>query len=75
MIAANPSARRIHAVAALIFGAAVVFYLFFQVNKGGPFRDINPFGNDPYDAVGSFAFQIALLVGFLGLRPGKLGNK
>jgi len=38
MLAANPSDRRIHAVAALIFGAAVVFYFFFQINKGDPFR-------------------------------------
>jgi len=57
--------QRIHGVAASIALAAVLFYLFFQVNKGGPFRDINPFGVDPYDAVGSFAFQGALLVGVL----------
>jgi hypothetical protein len=57
--------RRIHGVTALIAIAAVLFYLFFQVNKGGPFRGINPFGVDPYDAVGSFAFQGALLVGLL----------
>jgi len=30
-----------------------------------PLRDINPFGQDPYDAVGSFAIQVALLVGIL----------
>jgi hypothetical protein len=47
--------QRIHRVTALIAFAAVVFYLFFQINKGGPFRDVNPFGQDPYDAVGSFA--------------------
>jgi hypothetical protein len=57
--------RRVHRVTALITLAAIVFYLFFQVNKGGPFRDINPFGEDPYDAVGSFAIQGALLVGIL----------
>src|SRR5512136_2704720 len=57
--------QRIHAVTALIALAAILFYLFFQINKGGPFRDINPFGVDPYDAVGSFAFQGALLVGVL----------
>jgi len=44
--------RRVHCVTALIASAAVAFYLFFQINKGGPFRDINPFGQDPYDAVG-----------------------
>jgi hypothetical protein len=57
--------RRIHRLTALIACAAIVFYLFFQVNKGGPFRDINPFGVDPYDAVGSFAIQVALLIGLL----------
>jgi hypothetical protein len=57
--------QRIYRVTALITFAAVVFYLFFQINKGGPFRDINPFGQDPYDAVGSFAIQGALLIGIL----------
>jgi len=57
--------RRIHRVTASIFCAAVVFYLFFQLNKGGPFRDINPFAEDPYDAVGSFTIQAALLIGLL----------
>jgi len=44
---------------------AVMFTAFFQVSKGGPFRDVNPFGLAPYDAVGSFAFQGALLLGIL----------
>jgi hypothetical protein len=57
--------RRIHRVTGLVFLAAILFAIFFQVNKGGPFRAINPFGVDPYDAVGSFAFQGALFVGLL----------
>jgi hypothetical protein len=57
--------RRAHHATALIAVAAFLFYLFFQVNKNGPFRELNPFGVDPYDAVGSFAIQIALLVGLL----------
>jgi len=57
--------RRIHHASALVFLAALLFYLFFQVNKGGPLGEINPFAVDPYDAVGSFAFQLALLVGVL----------
>lgn len=57
--------QRVHRVTALITFAAVVFYLFFQINKRGPFRDINPFGDDPYDAIGSFAIQGALLIGIL----------
>lgn len=56
---------RIHRVTALIAFAAIVFCLFFQLSKRSPFRDVNPFGDDPYDAVGSFAIQGALLIGFL----------
>jgi hypothetical protein len=57
--------RRMDGITGLIAFAAVLFCIFFQINKGGPFRDINPFGVDPYDAVGSFAFQAAILVGVL----------
>ncbi len=57
--------QRVHRVSVLITFAAIAFYLFFQINKGGPFRDVNPFGADPYDAVGSFAIQGALLIGLL----------
>jgi hypothetical protein len=57
--------RRVYRVTALITLAAILFALFFQINKGRPFRDTNPFGQDPYDAVGSFAFQGALLIGLL----------
>ena len=57
--------QRVHRVTALITLAALIFYLFFQINKGKPFRDINPFGEDPYDAVGSLAVQGALLIGIL----------
>jgi hypothetical protein len=49
----------------MVTGLAVLFYLFFTINKNGPFRDINPFGVDPYDAVGSIAIQAALLLGWL----------
>ena len=59
------ASRRLHNVTALIILAALFFGVFFQLNKGGPFRDINPFGSDPYDAVGSFAVQGALLIGGL----------
>jgi len=57
--------KSIHHLSAFTGVLAVLFALFFQVSKGGPFRDINPFGVDPYDAVGSFAFQGALLLGVL----------
>jgi hypothetical protein len=55
----------VHRVTALIACAAILFCLFFQVNNRGPLGDVNPFGQDPYDAVGSFAFQGALLIAIL----------
>jgi hypothetical protein len=57
--------KRIHQVTALIFAVAIIFYLFFQVNKRNPFVLGNPTANDPYDAVGSIAIQVALLVSIL----------
>jgi hypothetical protein len=57
--------RRVHGVTALVAFTGVLFTLFFQVNKNGPIGEINPFAVDPYDAVGSFAIQGALLIGAL----------
>jgi hypothetical protein len=59
------SVKTIHRVTALILLSAVIFYLFFQINKADPFVNSNPFANDPYDAVGSIAIQAALLIGIL----------
>lgn len=53
--------RRIHRATALVTFTAAVFCLFFEAAKGAPFRAINPFGDDPYDAVGSIAIQIAFV--------------
>lgn len=61
----DKSAQRLHHVTALVFISAIAFCFFFQLNKAGPLRDINPFAEDPYDAVGSFAVQAALLIGLL----------
>jgi hypothetical protein len=61
----NTLSRRVLAVTALVACAAIALSIFFQINKSGPFREINPFGADPYDAVGSIAFQFALMVVFL----------
>jgi hypothetical protein len=52
-------------VTALITCNALFFFLFFQINKKGPLGAISPFAQDPYDAIGSIAIQIALLVGVL----------
>ncbi|HUY76499.1 MAG TPA: hypothetical protein VMV29_06985 [Ktedonobacterales bacterium] len=46
--------------ACLTLALAIVFYVFFQVCKQQPaLAQVNPFANDPYDAVGSFAVQLA----------------
>jgi hypothetical protein len=59
------SIKRIHRLTALILLAAILYYLFFQVNKRSPFVVANPFADDPYDAVGSIAIQGALLISLL----------
>ena len=59
------NSKPIHRVTALILLAAVIFYLFFQVNKRSPFVEANPFAMDPYDAVGSIAIQVAMLISLL----------
>jgi hypothetical protein len=59
------SLKSIHRITALILLAAILFFLFFQVNKRSPFVESNPFANDPYDAVGSIAIQVAFLISLL----------
>jgi hypothetical protein len=45
---------------------ALLFYVFFSATKHvHQFAIINPFAEDPYDAVGSFAVQIALFLALL----------
>ena len=61
----DKSVKRNHRVTALILLAAIVFFLFFQINKRSPFVEANPFAVDPYDAVGSIAIQVALLISLL----------
>ncbi len=57
--------RRIQRLSGWVLLAALLFSLFFQVNKSGQFGAISPFAVDPYDAVGSFGFQLALFIGLL----------
>jgi len=59
------SFERLHRASALVLISAILFCLFFQLNKSDPLRGANPCAQDPYDAIGSFAVQAALLVGFL----------
>ncbi|HZO71689.1 MAG TPA: hypothetical protein VFB60_05760 [Ktedonobacteraceae bacterium] len=47
---------------------AVLFYAFFQISKHNTaLSQVNPFADDPYDAVGSFGVQFALFAGLLSL--------
>jgi len=62
----NEASRQVvYRVTRLTLMAAVAFWLFFGLSKREPFRSVNPFADDPYDAVGSLAFQVAVLVGLL----------
>ncbi len=50
------------------FGIALAFFAFFQLPKLMPaLADTYPWAIDPYDAVGSFGFQIAVFIGLLSL--------
>lgn len=57
---------KLHSVLVVILSMA--FCIFFQVSKHGPpFRSLNPFGEDPYDSVGSFKVQFVLFLTVLSL--------
>ncbi|HKW87702.1 MAG TPA: hypothetical protein VJN21_03000 [Candidatus Acidoferrales bacterium] len=58
------SKLRINSV--FIFGLAILFYFFFMHAKhDSALSAVNPFADDPYDAVGSFAIQAAVFLGIL----------
>ena len=71
-----PARLRINAL--LVFVLAILFAIFFDFTKHNPYiAPINPFAEDPYDAIGSFAIQAAFVLAILSLwrafRPtGKL---
>jgi hypothetical protein len=59
-----PNKLRINALIILILAA--VFYFFFMTSKHDPILSpVNPFAEDPFDAVGSFGIQVAGFLGFL----------
>jgi hypothetical protein len=61
-----PKVLKWNAVA--VFILAALFYGSFMFAKHDPaFRDIIPFGEDPYDAVGSFGVIVAMLIALLSL--------
>jgi len=49
------------------FTTSLIFWLLFQLSKTRSIQNASPFANDPYDAVGSFGFQIAVAAGLLTL--------
>jgi hypothetical protein len=59
-----PSKFRINTLIILIL--AVLFYFFFMTSKHDPILSpVNPFAEDPFDAIGSFGIQVAGFLGFL----------
>lgn len=62
------SMRKLKALALFVFGLSILFYFFFDFCKHTPsLGAANPFASDPYDAVGSFGIQLALLSALLTL--------
>jgi hypothetical protein len=54
--------------ALIVFGLAIFFWWSFMFAKHDPaLRSIIPFGDDPYDAVGSFGTIVGMLIAFLSL--------
>ncbi len=52
----------------IAFGLATLFDWSFMFAKHDPtLRSIIPFGDDPYDAVGSFGFIVAMLIALLSV--------
>ncbi|MSP14380.1 MAG: hypothetical protein EXR62_15685 [Chloroflexi bacterium] len=67
--------KPIHKATLLAFMAAVAFGLFFQLSKLAVISSISPFAEDPVDAIGSIAVQVAVAVAILSLaRAVQLGK-
>jgi hypothetical protein len=52
---------RMHRATAAVAAAALLAWALFQISKQPALSEANPFGRDPYDAVGSIALQVALV--------------
>lgn len=50
-----------------IFLTAIIFFMFFSICKHSTLNKINAFGEDPFDAVGSFGVQLALFASLVSL--------
>ncbi len=53
--------------ASLTVVASLIFWAFFQISKSPNFAAVNPFAEDPVDAIGSIGVQLAFAVGVLTL--------
>src|SRR5579863_5890503 len=67
---------KINAAVSLLFAA--LFYIFFMFTKHDPvLSPLIPFGDDPYDAIGSFclilSFLLAFRSAFRAFRPYRSG--
>ena len=52
----------------IIFVLAILFYFFFMASKHDPsLSPVNAYAEDPYDAIGSFGVQAAILLSILSL--------
>ncbi len=70
----NKVATHLQRATLLTFAASVAFWAFFQISKSPNFVTANPFAEDPVDAIGSIAVQIALAVSIVTLaRAAQLG--
>jgi len=61
------AARAIRTATWLAAASGVMFWALFQLSKKTPVQAITPFADDPYDAVASIAFQVALLLAVLNV--------
>ncbi len=59
--------KEVHRVAIFTTITSLVFWAFFAWSKTQPFAEVNPFAVDPYDAIGSFAFQTAVALSIVSL--------
>ena len=62
------TAKPLRTISLVVFVLAVFFFAFVDTSKHIPFLAmINPFADDPYDAVGSFGIQLSLFAALLSL--------
>ena len=62
------TARSLKTLAFVVFVLVIFFLAFFDNSKHIPFlAAVNPFADDPYDAVGSFGTQLSFFAAFLSL--------